>query len=74
MLLESAPCWSDCELLYPNNVMVSLKLVTWNVHGLRAKPKPVALLSHLKSMRMDVSVLVETHHRADANFAKKALG
>lgn len=41
--------------------MASLKLVTWNVRGLRAKPKRVTVLSHFKSLRADVSVLVETH-------------
>lgn len=39
----------------------NLKCVTWNVHGIRAKPKRNAALSYLKAQRADVMVLVETH-------------
>lgn len=39
-------------------MMATLKLVTWNVRGLRAKPKRLAVLSCLKQMR---TVIVETH-------------
>lgn len=35
--------------------------MTWNVRGLGEKAKRTAVLSHLKSQRADVSILVETH-------------
>lgn len=41
-------------------MVLRFKLVTWNVRGLCAKPKRVAVFSHLKSLRADVFVLVET--------------
>lgn len=41
--------------------MASLKIITWNVRDLGERAKRVAVLSHLKSQRADVSVLVETH-------------
>lgn len=41
--------------------MASLKIVTWNVRGLRDRTKRLAALSHLKRMRADILVLVETH-------------
>lgn len=49
--------------------MASLKLVTWNVRGLHAKPKGVAVLSHLKSL--DVSILLETHITGQMQLALK---
>lgn len=45
----------------PTTTMASLKLMTWNFRGLCAKPKRVAIPSHLKSLRADVSVLTEIH-------------
>lgn len=41
--------------------MTTLKFVTWNVRGLRAKPKRLAVLSYLKQIHADISVLVKTH-------------
>lgn len=51
--------------------MASLKLVTWNIRGLCAKPKRLAVLSHLKSLKADVSVLVETHVMGHMQMALK---
>lgn len=38
-----------------------LKCVTWNVRGVRAKPKRNAALSILKNMQAEIIVLTETH-------------
>lgn len=38
-----------------------LKLLTWNVHGLRDKLKRTAALSFLKTQHADILVLLETH-------------
>lgn len=55
----------------PELIMALLKLVTWNVRRLCAKPKCVAVLSHLKSLRADVSVLVETHNMGQMQMVLK---
>lgn len=41
--------------------MTNVKLITWNVSGIRACPKRNAVLSYLKAQRADIMVLVETH-------------
>lgn len=41
--------------------MASLKITTWNVRDLGERAKRLAVLSHLKSQRADISILVETH-------------
>lgn len=41
--------------------MAALKILTWNVRGLSERAKLTAVLSHLKSQRADISILVETH-------------
>lgn len=51
--------------------MAHLELVTWNVRGLRAKPKWLAVLSHLKQLLADISVLVETHITGQMQLALK---
>lgn len=51
--------------------MASIKLVAWNVRGLRAKPKRLAVLSHLKQMRADISILAETHITGQLQLALK---
>lgn len=67
--------WANCIALYylpssgcptahigpPPCNMASLKIVTWNVRGLGEKARHSAVLSHLKSQRADISILVETH-------------
>lgn len=45
----------------PLHLMASLKIVTWNVWGLGERTKRAVVLSHLKSQRADISILVETH-------------
>lgn len=52
--------------------MASLKIVTWNVRGLRDKSKQLAALSHLKRMQADISVLVETHITGQMQMALKS--
>lgn len=59
---------------WPNNTvtkMATLKLVTWNVRGLRAKPQRLAVLSYLKQMRADISVIVEIHITGQMQMALK---
>lgn len=41
--------------------MPNIKCITWNVRGIRAKPKRNAALSYLKAQQADIMVLVETH-------------
>lgn len=41
--------------------MATLKILTWNVRGLGDRAKRAAVLSHLKSQRAEISILVETH-------------
>ena len=41
--------------------MPTVKFLTWNVRGLRARPKRNAVLSYLKAQRAEIMVLVETH-------------
>lgn len=41
--------------------MSTLKCLTWNVQGLRAKPKRNAAMAYLKAQHVDITVLVETH-------------
>ena len=41
--------------------MTNVKCITWNVRGVRARPKRNAVLSCLKAQRAEVMVLVETH-------------
>lgn len=48
-----------------------LKFVTWNIRGLLAKPKRIAILSHLKSLWADISILVETHVTGQLQVALK---
>lgn len=41
--------------------MPTVKFITWNVWGIRAKPKRNAVLAYLKAQHADLMVLVETH-------------
>lgn len=41
--------------------MASIKILTWNVRGLREKIKRSAALSCLQKQRADIIALVETH-------------
>lgn len=41
--------------------MAPIKLIVWNVRGMLTRPKHLVLLSHLKAMRADMVVLLETH-------------
>lgn len=41
--------------------MAPLKLLTWNVRGLRDRIKRTVIFSHLKDVCADIIVLVETH-------------
>lgn len=45
----------------PTATMATLKLMTWNAWGLCARAKRTAILTHLRSLRADISVFVEIH-------------
>lgn len=55
--------------------MPALKYLTWNVRGIRAKPKRNVVMAYLKAQCTNIMVLVETHLTAQLNFVpKKTLG
>lgn len=58
LLLPESPTASTNSPLHD---MAALKILTWNVWGLGERAKRTAVLSHLKSQRADISILVETH-------------
>lgn len=51
--------------------MLEVKYLTWNVRGLRAKPKQNAVLSYLKTQCADLMVFVETHLTGQLQMALK---
>lgn len=53
-------------------IMASLKLLTWNVHGLRDKVKRSAVFSFLKKKHVDNLVLVEFHVVGQLQLALKS--
>lgn len=47
---------------YPCLISIpDIKCLTWNIRGLRARPKHNAVLSYLKKQHAGIMVLVETH-------------
>lgn len=38
-----------------------MKIVSWNVKGLRTPAKRLKILRHLKRLKMDIALLQETH-------------
>lgn len=52
-------------------IMLEVKYLTWNVRGLRAKPKQNAVLSYLKTQCADLMVFVETHLTGQLQMALK---
>lgn len=42
-----------------------MKVVSWNVQGLRSPRKRMAILRHLKHLKADIEILQETHLSAE---------
>ena len=43
------------------NITQTLNLITWNVRGIRARPKRTAIINHLTKLKADICLLQETH-------------